>query len=116
MVNNLIFIYRTALHIFWRHYTSLLKVKNFFLISENDIIKSTSIFSLEDIYKLEYRPVFVKGYFLHDKELYIGPRSLLLKGDASTQSTLVTGKGNTSHGYLVITPFKLADRKYIEIC
>lgn len=45
--------------------------------------------------------------------MYIGPRSLLLKGDASTQSTLVTGKGNTSHGYQVITPFKLADRKYL---
>ncbi|XP_018563519.1 surfeit locus protein 1 [Anoplophora glabripennis] len=66
--------------------------------------------SLEDIYKLEYQPVYVKGTFLHDKELYIGPRSLLLKGDASTQSTLVTSRGNSSHGYLVITPFKLVDR------
>ncbi|KAJ8969773.1 hypothetical protein NQ314_001610 [Rhamnusium bicolor] len=64
---------------------------------------------LEDIYELEYKPIHVKGYFLHDKELYMGPRSLLTKGDASTQSSLITGKTNT-HGYLVITPFKLADR------
>ncbi|KAJ8916898.1 hypothetical protein NQ315_013367 [Exocentrus adspersus] len=66
--------------------------------------------SLEEVYKLEYKTVHVKGYFLHDKELYIGPRSLLLKGDASTQSALIMGKGNTSHGYQVITPFKLVDR------
>lgn len=72
-----------------------------------------AFFSLEDIYKLEYQPVHVKGYFIHDKEMYIGPRSLLTKGDASTQSSLVTGKANTTHGYQVITPFKLADRKYL---
>ncbi|CAH1993249.1 unnamed protein product [Acanthoscelides obtectus] len=65
---------------------------------------------LEDIRALEYRPVRVKGEFLHDKELYIGPRSLLTEGDASTKSSLISSKTNTNQGYLVVTPFKLKDR------
>ncbi|CAH1993248.1 unnamed protein product [Acanthoscelides obtectus] len=66
--------------------------------------------NLEDIRALEYRPVRVKGEFLHDKELYIGPRSLLTEGDASTKSSLISSKTNTNQGYLVVTPFKLKDR------
>ncbi|KAJ8957084.1 hypothetical protein NQ318_007297 [Aromia moschata] len=69
--------------------------------------------NMEDIKELEFKPVHVKGYFLHDKELYMGPRSLLVKGDASTQSSLISGKLNKSAGYQVITPFKLADRDEI---
>lgn len=68
-----------------------------------------SCFSLEEIKDLEYKPVRVKGRFLHDKEMYMGPRSLLSGGDASTNSSLMTNKNNT--GYLVITPFKLEDRE-----
>lgn len=66
---------------------------------------------MEDIKELEYRPVHVRGRFLHDKELYLGPRSLLTAGDASTESRLISGKTNKAQGYLVVTPFKLADRE-----
>nr|CAI5824723.1 unnamed protein product [Callosobruchus analis] len=66
--------------------------------------------NLEDIQALDYRPVRVKGEFLHDKELYLGPRSLLTNGDASTKSSLISSKTNTNQGYLIITPFKLKDR------
>lgn len=60
---------------------------------------------------MEYRPVHVRGEFLHDKELYLGPRTLITKGDASTKSQLMSSTSKKNQGYLVITPFKLADRK-----
>lgn len=66
-------------------------------------------FSLEEIRQLEFRPVRVKGTFLHDKEIYIGPRTFLSAGDASTKSSLMTAKSKT--GYLVITPFKLENNE-----
>lgn len=58
---------------------------------------------------MEYKPVRVRGTFLHDKEIYMGPRTFLSSGDAATKSSLMTEK-NTS-GYLVITPFKLENRE-----
>ncbi|KAI4471293.1 surfeit locus protein [Holotrichia oblita] len=66
--------------------------------------------SAEEIEELEYFPVHVRGQFLHDKEIYIGPRSLLVDGDASTKSSLISKGQNTNQGYLVVTPFQLADR------
>lgn len=66
---------------------------------------------MEEIENLEYCPVHVRGQFLHDKEIYLGPRSLLLRGDAATESSLMTRGRNKGNGYLVITPFKLADRE-----
>lgn len=66
----------------------------------------------DEIEKLEYFPVHVRGKFLHDKEIYIGPRSLLVEGDASTKSSLISKGQSTSQGYLVITPLQLSDRKY----
>nr|XP_022909975.1 surfeit locus protein 1 [Onthophagus taurus] len=66
--------------------------------------------SLEELESLEYYPIHVKGQFLHDKEMYMGPRSLLIDGDAASKSSLLS-KGQTStQGYLVVTPFKLSDR------
>ncbi|CAH0546509.1 unnamed protein product [Brassicogethes aeneus] len=70
----------------------------------------TNLDKLED---LEYKPVRVKGHFLHEKEMYMGPRSLLVTGDASNKSSLFTGKTNTSHGFLVVTPFQLSDTNEI---
>ncbi|CAG9818929.1 unnamed protein product [Phaedon cochleariae] len=64
--------------------------------------------NIVEINQLEYKPVHVRGQFLHDKELYMGPRSLLVHGDASSNSSLVSG--NSSSGYLVVTPFKLEGR------
>jgi len=65
---------------------------------------------LDELKDLEYYPVYVKGHFLHDKELYMGPRSLLTHGDASTQGGLMSKNQSKNTGYLVVTPFKLADR------
>ncbi|EFA00352.1 surfeit locus protein 1 [Tribolium castaneum] len=65
---------------------------------------------LNELEKLEYRPVHVRGEFLHDKELYLGPRTLILKGDSATKSQLMSTTTKQNQGFLVITPFKLADR------
>lgn len=43
--------------------------------------------------------------------MYMGPRSLLEQGDASTESSLISKGQKNNQGYLVITPFKLADRE-----
>lgn len=75
------------------------------------LLKKNFFSSLEDFKQLEYKPVHVRGTFLHDKELYLGPRSLLVQGDASTKSSLVSGSAIGSQGYLVITPLKLEDRE-----
>ena len=67
--------------------------------------------NLDDVEKLEYHAIHVRGHYLHDKELYMGPRTLLEKGDAATTSQLMGQAQGKSRGYLVITPFKLADRE-----
>ncbi|RZC37250.1 surfeit locus protein 1, partial [Asbolus verrucosus] len=66
---------------------------------------------LNELEKMEYRPVHVRGEFLHDQELYMGPRTLIIRGDAATKSQLMSSNAKQNQGYLVITPFKLADRK-----
>ncbi|XP_044270323.1 surfeit locus protein 1 [Tribolium madens] len=68
---------------------------------------------LKELENMEYRPVHVRGEFLHDKELYLGPRTLILKGDAATKSQLMSSTTKQNQGYLVITPFKLVDRNEI---
>lgn len=69
--------------------------------------------SKEGIESKEYYPVYVKGTFLHDKEIYMGPRSLLVDGKTS-ESSLLSVK-NVQQGFLVITPFKLSDREYVGL-
>lgn len=45
----------------------------------------------------------------------MGPRSYMHNGDTSTKSSLMSE--NSDHiGYLVITPFKLADREWVIEC
>lgn len=65
---------------------------------------------LSDLLLMEYRPIRVRGQFLHDKEIYMGPRSYIEDGDATSTSGLFS-QGNKGIGYLVITPFQLQDRK-----
>jgi surfeit locus 1 family protein len=51
-----------------------------------------------DVGDLEYRHLAARGEFLHDKEIFLGARSM---------------NGNT--GYHVITPFKLADGRIVLV-
>lgn len=60
---------------------------------------------------MEYRPIRVRGKFLHDKEITMGPRSLVMKGNLGQKGGILTQQ-NTSTGYLIITPFKLDGREY----
>lgn len=59
---------------------------------------------------MEYRPVKVRGQFLHDKELHLGPRSFIDKYAIENRGG---GIMSTPHatGFLIITPFKLENRK-----
>lgn len=65
---------------------------------------------LEELSQLEYCPVHVQGQFDHSRELYIGPRTLLVDGEAASQAGLTSQKAGVQSGYLVVTPFHLADR------
>jgi surfeit locus 1 family protein len=58
---------------------------------------------------MEYQTVTVRGRFLHEKEMFLGPRSLIKPESGDAGGGLMSTK-NTS-GYLVITPFKLNDRE-----
>ncbi|CAB0020530.1 unnamed protein product [Nesidiocoris tenuis] len=60
---------------------------------------------IEELQNLEYRRVFVRGRFDHSGEMYLGPRSCLEKGESAYPGQLLSTAGNSSSGYLVITPF-----------
>ncbi|KAK5645860.1 hypothetical protein RI129_004324 [Pyrocoelia pectoralis] len=66
--------------------------------------------SIEEVNSLEFCPVHVRGQFDHSREIYLGPRSLLVHGDSTNSSSLFTIQ-NSAYGYLVVTPFKLENRK-----
>lgn len=61
---------------------------------------------------MEYRQVKVRGHFLHDKELYMGPRSFI-SNNSNTSKGGVFSSQNPGSGFLVITPFKLEDRECV---
>lgn len=65
--------------------------------------------NLEELDKMEYQTVTIRGQFLHDKELIMGPRSLIKPDDVAAQGGGVFTQQNSS-GYLIVTPFKLEDR------
>nr|XP_029734449.1 SURF1-like protein [Aedes albopictus]XP_029734452.1 SURF1-like protein [Aedes albopictus] len=65
---------------------------------------------LSELDKMEYQKVIVRGEFLHDQELHLGPRAFIQKGDSNTTGGLFSQK-EASIGYLVITPFKLEGRE-----
>jgi surfeit locus 1 family protein len=64
---------------------------------------------LDHLQSMEYQTVAVRGRFIHEREMYLGPRSLIKPDSDDTGGGLMSTK-NTS-GYLVITPFKLEDRE-----
>lgn len=57
---------------------------------------------------MEYQPVRVRGHFVHDQEIYIGPRSLI-ETEEEQKKGILTIKPKS--GYLVITPFQLEGRE-----
>lgn len=60
----------------------------------------------------EYRSVTVKGEFIHEKELYLGPRAFIRPDGVESQSGLFSQQDGGS-GFLVITPFKLNNTKEV---
>jgi surfeit locus 1 family protein len=68
--------------------------------------------NLNDLENMEYQSVIVRGYFLHDREVYLGPRSLQSpKGEDHSGGGVFSTA--SSSGYHVITPFKLENREEI---
>lgn len=63
---------------------------------------------LSELEDLEYRKVKITGSFDHSKEVFIGPRPLMISGDVQQSGSGLISSGQS--GYLVITPFKLAER------
>lgn len=53
----------------------------------------------------------VRGKFLYEKEFLIGPRSLILNGEAVSEKGGGVFSRKASSGYYVITPFKLDDQE-----
>ncbi|ALC43755.1 Surf1 [Drosophila busckii] len=69
---------------------------------------------LSQLDKMEYRLVTLRGRFLHDKEMRMGPRSLIRPDGVETQGGLISQR-DTGNGYLIVTPFKLAGRDDIVL-
>ena len=55
----------------------------------------------EELKDVEYRPVRVRGEFLHENIVYIGPKTKIHNGNVDLFSP------PQENGYHVITPFKL---------
>lgn len=68
---------------------------------------------LDELENKEYYPVKVKGKFLYEKEFLIGPRSLILNGEAVSEKGGGVFSGKSSTGYYVITPFEVEGRGLI---
>lgn len=67
---------------------------------------------LEHLNTMEYQSVVLRGHFIHDREIYVGPRSLITpKGDMHDGGGGVFSKQSSTTGFLVITPFKLENRE-----
>lgn len=67
---------------------------------------------------MEYRRVKTRGSFIHSKEMYIGPRSLIIDGAFIEPEPFIFNFGppkKPSIGFIVVTPFKLADREYVPL-
>ncbi|XP_025990232.1 surfeit locus protein 1 isoform X2 [Solenopsis invicta] len=65
---------------------------------------------LNELKDKEYYRTKVKGKFLYEKEFLIGPRSLILDGEAVSEKGGGIFSRKAGSGYYVITPFRLEDR------
>lgn len=63
----------------------------------------------KELEMMEYRPVKVKGEFLHDKEILIGPRALIENNVMLQRAGSLISDPKKNQGWLVVTPFKLSD-------
>lgn len=54
-------------------------------------------------------PVKVRGKFIHEKEILIGPRALIEQESALPRTGSLVSDPKRNQGWLVITPFMLAD-------
>lgn len=65
-------------------------------------------YDFNEIDQLEFKKVFVQGYFDHSKEMYIVQRSLIPQDGEESRSTIMSDPSRV--GANVITPFFLTDR------
>lgn len=65
--------------------------------------------SLTQLNDMEYQPVKVRGHFLHDQELYLGPRTLIETEENKKKGGVLSIAPKS--GYLIITPFQLESRR-----
>ncbi|XP_063837765.1 surfeit locus protein 1 [Ostrinia nubilalis] len=63
----------------------------------------------EELENMEYLPVKVRGKFLHDKEIAIGPRSLIENESALSRVGSLVSDPKKNQGWLIVTPFEVAD-------
>lgn len=85
---------------------SLSRIPCFCFIWEHSILL---YFSFEALNNMEFRPVKVRGEFLHDKEILIGPRALIEENQSLPRSGSLMSDPKKNQGWLVITPFKISD-------
>ncbi|XP_070157835.1 surfeit locus protein 1 isoform X1 [Polyergus mexicanus] len=90
----------------WRWKLDLIKTLKYRTSAEPIDLPS----DLDELKHKEYYPVKVKGKFLYEKEFLIGPRSLILDGEAISEKSGGIFSRKSGTGYYVITPFKLEDR------
>lgn len=68
--------------------------------------------NLEDLNNMEYQNIVVKGQFIHDRELLLGPRGLISpKAADNHQGGGLFTSQSASSGFQIITPFKLDGRE-----
>ncbi|KAK2584010.1 hypothetical protein KPH14_006467 [Odynerus spinipes] len=64
--------------------------------------------NIEQLDSMEYHMVKVRGKFLHEKEFFLGPRSLTSHGNYANSGSLFSRR--MTSGWHVITPFKVEDQ------
>ncbi|XP_014369889.2 surfeit locus protein 1 [Papilio machaon] len=65
--------------------------------------------NFEALSNMEFLPVKVRGEFLHDREILIGPRALIEENQALPRTGSLMSDPKKNQGWLVITPFKISE-------
>lgn len=60
---------------------------------------------------MDYIPVKLKGTYLHNQELIVGPRSLITDNMKLSEKSKALLSTSVQRGYNVITPFQLENKK-----